>query len=121
MQSLQQRLGDAPRVLDLVGRGNDLRPELAGASERVRTGLDVHASPQIGRALRPPLADRAPLPAVSPRHAAGRGLVNRPLWQRQPRHNIGEHHAHLGADAYPFDFGLRREHTVRPHQVADDA
>jgi hypothetical protein len=34
MQSLQQYLGDAPRVLDLVGRGNDLRPELAGAGDR---------------------------------------------------------------------------------------
>ncbi len=37
MQSLQQRLRDAPRALDLVGRGDDLRPELAGAGERVRT------------------------------------------------------------------------------------
>jgi hypothetical protein len=110
-----------PRVLDLVGRGNDLRPELADASGRVRTGLDVHASPQIGRALRPPLADRAPLPAVSPRRAAGPGLVNRPLRQRQPRRDIGENHAHPAADAYPLDFGLRREYPVRPDQIADYA
>ena len=53
MQPLQQRLGDAPRALDLVGRGGDLRPELAGAGDRVRTGLDVHAPPRIGRPLRP--------------------------------------------------------------------
>ena len=53
MEPPQQRLGDAPRALDLVGRGGDLRPELAGAGDRVRTGLDVHAPPQIGRPLRP--------------------------------------------------------------------
>jgi hypothetical protein len=112
MQSLQQRLRDAPRALDLVGRGDDLRPELAGPGE---------ASPQVGRALRPPRADRAPLPAISPRRAAGRGLVNRPLRQCQPRRNIGENHAHPAADAYPLDFGLRREYPVRPDQIADYA
>jgi len=121
MQSLQQQLGDATRALELVGRGYDLRPELAGGPpDPDWSGCPCVTSDwqAIAAAAR---ANRAPLPAVSPRHAADRGLVNRPLWQRQPRHNIGEHHAHLGADAYSFDFGLRREHTVRPHQVADDA
>ena len=121
MQSLQQRLGDTPRALDLVGRGDDLRPELAGAGERVRTGLDAHASSRIGRALRPPCVDRAPLLAVSPRRAAGGSLVNRPLRQRQPRRDICESHPHPGADTYPLDFDLRCEHPVRPHQIADHA
>ena len=26
---------------------------------------------------------------------------------------MSEHHPHAGADAYPLDFGLRREHAVR--------
>jgi len=53
MEPSQQRLGDALRALDLVGRGGDLRPEFAGAGDRVWTGLDVHAPPQIGNPLRP--------------------------------------------------------------------
>jgi UDP-glucose 4-epimerase len=51
MEPPQQRLGDAPRALDLVGCSGNLRPELAGAVERVRTGLDVHASPQAFKAI----------------------------------------------------------------------
>ena len=35
MEPLQQRLGNAPRALDLVGRSSDLHPELAGAGDRV--------------------------------------------------------------------------------------
>ena len=53
MEPPQQRLGDAPRALDLVGRGGNLRPELAGAGDRVRTRLHVHAPPRVGRPLRP--------------------------------------------------------------------
>jgi hypothetical protein len=41
--------------------------------------------------------------------------------RRRPRRDIGEHHAHAGADAGPLDLALRREHAVRPHQVADHA
>src|SRR3954469_19678926 len=67
MQPFQQRLGDAARALDLVGRGSDLRPELAGTGDRVRTGLDVHASPQIGRPLRPQRV-RTELPYPRYRH-----------------------------------------------------
>src|SRR6202035_4810344 len=52
MEPPQQRLGDAPRALDLVGRGANLRRELAGAADRVRTGLDVHAPPQAFGPLR---------------------------------------------------------------------
>ena len=51
MEPLQQCLGDAPRALDLVGASSNLRPEFAGAGERVRTGLNVHASPQAGRPI----------------------------------------------------------------------
>jgi hypothetical protein len=51
MQPLQQRLGDALGALDLVGRGRDLRSELAGAGDRVGSGLDVHTSPHIGEAI----------------------------------------------------------------------
>jgi hypothetical protein len=53
MQPPQQCFGDASRALDLVGRGRDLRPELAGAGDRIRTGLDIHASPRICTPLRP--------------------------------------------------------------------
>jgi hypothetical protein len=53
MEPAQQRLGDAPRALDLVGCGGDLRPELACAGDRVGTGLHVHAPPRVGRLLRP--------------------------------------------------------------------
>jgi len=53
MEPPQQRLGDAPRALDLVGCGGNLHPELARAGDRVRTGLDVHAPPQAGWPLRP--------------------------------------------------------------------
>src|SRR5882757_7748331 len=68
-------------------------------------------------------ANRAapPLPSVSPRRAAGGALVNGPLRQRQPRRDIGEHHAHAGADTDPLDLALRREHAVRPRQVANHA
>ena len=51
MEPPQQRLGDAPRALDLVGCGCDLRSELAGAGDRVLTAMDVHAPPQTGRAI----------------------------------------------------------------------
>jgi len=53
MEPSQQRLGDPPRALDLVGRSGDLRPEFVGAGNRVWTRLDVDAPPQIGRLLRP--------------------------------------------------------------------
>src|SRR6185312_10546865 len=53
MQPPQQRLGDAPRALDLVGAGCNLRPEITGADNRVRAGLDVHAPPHPGTLLRP--------------------------------------------------------------------
>jgi hypothetical protein len=53
MEPPEQRLADAPRALDLVGRGGNLRPERAGAGDRVRTRLDVHAPPQAGMPLRP--------------------------------------------------------------------
>src|SRR5258708_34459924 len=53
MEPPQQRLGDAPRALDLVGRGGDLCPELAGAGDRVWTALDVHAPPQVDSPVRP--------------------------------------------------------------------
>ena len=33
------------RALDLVGRGSDFRPKLAGACDRIGAGLDVHAPP----------------------------------------------------------------------------
>jgi transposase len=64
---------------------------------------------------------RPPLPSVSPRRAAGGTLINGPLRQRQPRQDIGEYHAHASTDADPLDLGLRREHAVRPRQVADHA
>src|SRR5437016_4618781 len=53
MKSPQQRLGDAPRALDLVGSSDNLRRELAGAGDRVRTGLNVHAQSLAGSPLRP--------------------------------------------------------------------
>jgi hypothetical protein len=53
MKPVQQRLRDALRALDFIGCGSDLRPELAGAGDRVRTGLDVHAPPQAVGLLRP--------------------------------------------------------------------
>jgi hypothetical protein len=37
------------------------------------------------------------------------------------RRDIGEHHAHAGADAGLLDLALRREHAVRPRQVANHA
>src|ERR1700722_10538460 len=67
------------------------------------------------------LASAALLPPVSPRRAAGGTLVNGPLRQRQPPRDIGEHHAQAGADPDPLDLALRREHAVRPRQVADHA
>src|SRR5262249_11926903 len=62
-----------------------------------------------------------PLPSVSPRRATGDILVNGPLRQSQPWRDIGEHHAHAGSDADPRALALRREHAVRPRQVADHA
>src|SRR5882757_5501887 len=59
--------------------------------------------------------------SISPPRAAGGTLVYGPLRQRQPRRDIGEYHTLAGADAYPLDLGLRREHAVRPRQVADHA
>src|SRR3984957_5349843 len=71
-------------------------------------------------AILPSLQTRgAHLPPVSPWRAAGGTLVNGPLRQRQPRRDIGENHAHAGADAHLLDLALRREHAVRPRQVAD--
>ncbi len=46
----------------------------------------------------------------SPRRPRGT-LVNGPLRQRQRWRNIGEHDAHAGADAYPLNLGIRREHA----------
>src|SRR6185437_8438102 len=37
----------------LVGAGCNLRPEITGADNRVRAGLDVHAPPHPGTLLRP--------------------------------------------------------------------
>src|SRR5665213_3327518 len=56
MHPPQQRLGDASRAFDLVGRRVDLRPNLAGAGDRIGAGLDVHASPRTGEAI---AADRS--------------------------------------------------------------
>src|SRR5262249_919940 len=39
----------------------------------------------------------------------------------KPWRDIGEHHAHAGADPYPLDVTLRREHAIRPHPIADHA
>jgi hypothetical protein len=65
---------------DLVGRGNDLRPEPpAAVSSIVHCG---NANP--GATSVNIMHTRVPMP-------------------------------------YPLDFGLRREHAVRPHQIADHA
>ena len=45
MHPLQQGRRDPPRALDLVGRGSNFRPKLAGACDRIGAGLDVHAPP----------------------------------------------------------------------------
>src|SRR5690348_18342369 len=53
MQSVQQWIWDTARALDLGGRGGDLRGELVGAGEGIRTSLDIHAPPRTGGPLRP--------------------------------------------------------------------
>src|SRR6266850_4103554 len=89
MEPCKQRRGDAPRAFDLVGRGGDLRPELAGAGDRVRTGLDVHARPRIGRLLRPTaralsIVSQATVPEPSSRGLGRRAKGWAPLadWPR---------------------------------------
>ena len=45
MQLRQERLRDAARFLDRIGRGGDGRAEIAGGGERVLAAVAVHARP----------------------------------------------------------------------------
>jgi len=68
-------------------------------------------------------AKRAALPYPRYRHGVPPAALsfNGGLRQRQPRRDNSEHHGHAGADADPLGLALRREHAVRPRQVADHA